>query len=385
MVKRNLITKTKKQPVVRKSVTSEEKHVGLETVDWIGVKDIHRATMDTLSHYRYFNDTKDGVKWVASWIKKYMTKEDLINYQQAETWRTSMTAASLAKMHMNGAPWDAERITWIKTKIQEAIDAGKQNKIAKMKEATTNVVKRSIADIVKENTSDFIGAIEEVLDTWFNGTWIDIENYSVYNELKKINAPSNTAKAIVDYYTPLKEEIEELINQKTPDLVEGYKHLTAARKKEYLKLINVIIDDAERYINSKKAVRKTRVAKPKSASQQVSKLKYLKESAEYKLVSIDPINIIGSSELWLFNVKYKTAIKCVTQAASGFTLKGTTLQGMDVSNTGKKKLRKPEDFLKEFGASTKAKANKLYNDLTTKPSEFNGRINEDTIILKAYK
>ncbi len=69
MVKRNLITKTKKQPVVRKSITTEEKHVGLETVDWIGVKDIHRATMDTLSHYRYINDTKDGVKWVSSWIK----------------------------------------------------------------------------------------------------------------------------------------------------------------------------------------------------------------------------------------------------------------------------------------------------------------------------
>lgn len=366
----------------RKSITAEERHIGVEVVNWQQVKNVEQSVYDTLRHYNYFYDLKDGVKWVAAWMKKHMSKEDLSNYQEAEPWRTSMTAAGLCKMHMNGAPFDTNRIAWIKNKLQEAIVAGSLNK---KKTGVVASVRMSPADIIKQRTSDFIAEIEEVLDTWTQGVWLDIENYSVYNELKKIDASSNVAKAIVEYYTPHKDELNELLQKKTPDLVEGYQHLTLAKKKELLKLITLIIDDAEKFLTSKKAVRKTRVAKPKSAAQQVAKVLYLKESAEYKIASVDPMNIIGASELYLFNVKYRTLAHVVTQSSSGFTVKGTTLQGIDVSNTSKKMLRKPAEALKELMGMTKAKSAKFFSDLKTSSSEFTGRINNETIILKVYK
>ena len=365
----------------RKSITAEERHVGVEVVNWQQVKDVEKSVYDTLRHYNYFYDLKDGVKWVAAWMKKHMTKEDLLNYQEAEPWRTSMTAAGLCKMHMNGAPFNADRIAWIKNKLQEAIVYGSLNK----KKVVATPTRMSPADIIKQRTSDFIAEIEEVIDTWTEGVWLDIENYSVYNELKKIDASSNVAKAIIEYYTPHKDELNELLQKKTPDLVEGYKHLTLTKKKELLKLITVIIDDAEQFLTSKKAVRKTRTVKPKSAAQQVSKVLYLKESAEYKVTSVDPMNIIGASELYLFNVKYRTLIHVVTQSSSGFTLKGTTLQGIDVTNTSKKMLRKPDEALKELMSMTKAKSLQFFNTIKTTPSEFTGRINNETIILKVYK
>ena len=364
-----------------KSITAEERHVGVEVVNWQQVKDVEKSVYDTLRHYNYFYDLKDGVKWVAAWMKKHMTKEDLSNYQEAEPWRTSMTAAGLCKMHMNGAPFDANRIAWIKNKLQEAIVYGSLNK----KKVVATPTRMSPADIIKQRTSDFIAEIEEVIDTWTEGVWLDIENYSVYNELKKIDASSNVAKAIIEYYTPHKDELNELLQKKTPDLVEGYKHLTLTKKKELLKLITVIIDDAEQFLTSKKAVRKTRTVKPKSAAQQVSKVLYLKESAEYKVTSVDPMNIIGASEMYLFNVKYRTLIHVVTQSSSGFTLKGTTLQGIDVTNTSKKMLRKPDEALKELMSMTKAKSLQFFNTIKTTPSEFTGRINNETIILKVYK
>lgn len=390
MVARRTIAKKKPVEVKiprKSSVATEEKHVGYETKDWTNVKDFDAAVYETLRHYNYFYDLKEATKWVTLWMKKNMTKEDLRAYQAAEPWRTSMTAASFCRMHTNGAPLDSKRIEWVKAKLKEAIDVGRKNLNVKLQDDTTvvNLVRKTPAEIIRQKTSDFIAEIEEVIDTWSTGVWVDIENYSIYNELKKIDAPSNIAKATVEYYTPLKEELEELINKKTPDLVEGYRHMTLKRRKEYLKLITVIIDDGERYLDSKKAVRKTRVAKPKSATQQVAKIKYLKESPEFKITSIDPSNIIGAEELWLFNVKYRTLIRCVTQAAAGFTLKGTTLQNMDVNNTNKKKLRKPDETLREIMSTTKAKIGRVYTDIKTKPSEFNGRINEDTIILKAFK
>ena len=160
---------------------------------------------------------------------------------------------------------------------------------------------------------------------------------------------------------------------------------TLPKKKELLKLITLIIDDAEQFMTSKKAVRKTRTVKPKSAAQQVSKVLYLKESAEYKVTSVDPMNIIGASELYLFNVKYRTLIHVVTQSSSGFTLKGTTLQGIDADNTSKKMLRKPDEALKELMSMTKTKSLQFFNTIKTSPSAFTGRINEETIILKVYK
>lgn len=368
----------------KSSVSVEEKHVGLETTDWTKVKDIKAAFRDTLRHYSYFYDNKESVKWVVAWLKKNGTKEDLKAYQAAPAWRTSMTAASILKMLTNGAPLPESDIVWAKKSINETIAYGREELKTKLQENVVNIPRKTPAEILKEKTSNFIAEIEGVIDEWSDGVWLDIDNYSVYNELKLIDAASNIAKGVVDYYTPLKEELEELISKKTPDLVEGYSHLSPKKKKEYLKLINVIIDDAERYLLSKKAVRKTRVAKPKTSIQQVAKVKYLKESTEYKLVSIDPASIIGSDTVYLFNVKYRTLIKATTQAAAGFTVKGTTLQGLDSDNTSKKKLRKPDEFLKDFMGSTKAKSAKAYADLKTKPSEFTGRINDDVIILKVY-
>jgi hypothetical protein len=121
-----------------------------------------------------------------------------------------------------------------------------------------------------------------------------------------------------------------------------------------------------------------------SADQQVSKVSYLKDSAEFKLTSIGPANIVGASEVYLFNSKYRTLSRLVSSAREGFTIKGTTIQGVDIAASGKKKLRKPEEFFKTAG-TTKAKINKAFTDIKTKPAEANGRINGETLIYKAFK
>jgi hypothetical protein len=230
---------------------------------------------------------------------------------------------------------------------------------------------------MKENTSNFIGEIEEVIDR------MDTE-YSVYDEMKKIDAPAVTAKAIIDYYTPQVDEMKELINDKPEDLVEAYRHMSAKEKRDYLKFLENIVDEAEKYSMSKKAVRKTRAKKPKSADQQVARVKYLKESKEFKLVSIDPSKLIGSDSVYLFNTKTRQMIHLTTNDASGFKISGTTIQNFDEKASSRKTIRKPEEFFTEFMKATKAKSYTQYAKLTTKPASANGRINEHMLILKAY-
>lgn len=363
----------------------EEKKVGYETVDWASVENFEDAFRDTLRNYGHFYGIKDGNKWAIEWVKKNYDKKSLAAFKVAEPWKTSMTVCSMCKMMLNGAEFDEKRMTWLRKSIQETIDYGKKKIAAKSEEVTTVSYRKSPAEIVKERTSDFIAEIEQIIDDWHKGVWLDIENYSVYNELQKIEAAYNTAKFVVDYYTPQMEEIQELVTKKTDDLVEAYGHIKIRKRKELLKLLTIIISDAEKYMSAKKVVRKPRKKKVVSTTQSVSKVTYLKDSAEYKIVSVDPTEIVGASVVWLFNVKYRTITKLVSSSSSGLTVKGTTIYDFDSDLSTKKKLRKPEDFISVTTKTTKTKINKEYDTIKTKPSAANGRVNSDTIIYKVYK
>lgn len=243
---------------------------------------------------------------------------------------------------------------------------------------------RSPMEIVKERTSDFIGEVEAVLDDFYKGVHLDIEEYSVYNEMVKADLNSFSAKHVMDYYIPLKEELEELVNDKTEDLVEGYSHMSVPQRKRYLKLVESIVSDAERYLLSKKAKRKPSKPKVKTADKQVTKMNYAKESADYKLTSINPALIVGASRVYTFHVKERIITEYVSQRAGGFEVRGSTIYGIDPERTRAIRLRKPEEQLSAFLTKTPAAINKFWDTLTTKTiTDVNGRINKDTIILRA--
>lgn len=381
--------KTVKTPTLRRGSNaaklSEERHVGRETVDWENVTDFELAFRDTLRHYGYFYDIKEGNKWAAEWVKKNYTKAKLADFKAAEPWRTSMTIYSMCKMMLNGATFDEKRMAWLKEGIDSTIAFGNQKRKAVKTNTNTTIQKKSPAEIVKERTSDFIAEIDAKLDAWTSGPLSDEEDYSVYNELQKVDAAYNTAKGVLDYYTPQMEEIQELVSEKTEDLVEAYSHMTIKKRKELLVVLKSIVSDAEKYMSAKKVTRKPRKKKAVSSAQIVSKVKYLKESAEYKVASVDPSDIIGAKIVWLFNVKYRTFTRLESVSTSGMTIKGTTILNFDEEKSAKKKVRKPEEFLSKTTKTTKTKINKEFVDLKTKESVPNGRINADTIIYKVYK
>jgi len=366
------------------SRVAEEKHIGSETIDW--TNQTEDKVLETLRHYGYFYDLKkDGNKWACEWVKKNYTKQEYTNFRAAEVWRCPMTVCSLCKMMLNGAIFEEERMTWIKSYIQKTIDVGASRKSSDEEE--TNVVhvrKKSPADIVKDKTSEFISNIEEAID--------NLEEVSIYTLLQQEDAAYITAKAIADFYTPALKELEELTGRKPKNpsdeyeqLVEGYSHMTKKEQKAFHKYISDIVTDAEKYMASKKATRKVRSKKPVTIAQQVRKVKYMANSSEYQVTSVSPDNIIGASIVWLFNVKTRNLTRIESTASVGLGVKGTTIINIDDDKCDKKKLRKPEEFIATTAKTTKIKMNREYNSIKTKPRASNGRINADTIILKVFK
>jgi hypothetical protein len=361
------------------------KHIGDEILDWSTVIDVQKAIQQNLHHYNYFYDQKDAFKWGYAWIKKNYSKADQEAYAACDEWRVNTTFGGLAKMHMDGAPFPERNMTWLKTRAQELIEAGRAN--LKAAESKSSGVKMPTVTI-RGKIGDFIGNIEEAIDLYHDPKApLDIKSYSVYSELKKINAPKSIAQATYNFYLPLYAEIEELVTKKTPDLVEAYKKNMPkiADQKKYMEFLKQLLDDCMSYMNAHAAtkIRKPRARKAIPTEKLVEKMKYQKDSAEFKLTSVNPANIIGAGEVYLFNTKYRTLTRLIAETDAGLSVKGTTIVNIK-EPVQKKTLRKPEDVIPQL-QSTKARAGKVFDEIKTKAGAGAGRVNEETIILKVFK
>ena len=367
----------------------EEGHIGYETTEWSDVSaDVYQKKItETMRHYGYFYEKKAYQSWMLAWIKEHMP-ESIEDFKAAESWRCTSTMSSLCKMELNGCILPESSKEFQLKHVEELLETGKVNREANVElDANDEPVKapkrKTPQELLAEKTSEFIGEIEGCVDEFTTGE-LD-PKWSIYNEMKRVNTAAQTARDTIKFYEPVKEEMRELIEDKTEDLIEGYSHMTTRQQKAFYKFISDIISDCEKYIISKKATRKPRTKKPTPASKQVAKVLYLKESSEYKIASVPPEQIVGAQAMYLFNTKNRVMKYLISDRRDGFTVKGSTIHGYDVEASFKKMLRKPEAMIETIGKATKSKAMKEFKALKTKESATDGRINRDTVILKIIK
>lgn len=238
----------------------------------------------------------------------------------------------------------------------------------------------SIQQRMEEKAHDIAGEIEGAIDEFIiNGCKSD---FSTKNYLLANQVAGPIAKRIGELFVPTAQEIREAIEGSDDQLVEGYSNFTKRELKKFAEFVEGIITDCQQMVQTAKANRAPRKRKPASPIKMVSKMKYLKEFAELNLKSIKPETIIGSSEVWFYNTKYRRV--GVYKAETGsVSVKGTTIIGFDIKESKAFTLRKPEEFFKGLSLGKRA-LNNAIKPLTTKPSQPNGRINEETILLGAF-
>lgn len=360
-------------PISRRS---DEKYIGAEVTVFDGI-DIETAIKQNLRHCNYYYSRTDASSWIGKWVQKNLTPTALKEFRAAETWRSCISIGTLCRMHSNGAPLPPERIEWIKTKIEnEILKYGRANMKPSVKVAATTRV--NPAQLVKRRGEEFIADLETIVDMWDNLT-----SFSLYTELKSKEIPAVVAKAIADYYSPLAEELKATIARKPDEqLKQAYAHFKAADLKKYATFIEGLVSDAQTYLTGKKAARKPRAKKEKSAGVLIKKVKYQRESKELKITSISPEKIIGAQGILLFNTKYNTLSYLVSSSKTGFSITGTTIQNIDDEKSFKKTLRKASENIQSIVAAPKAKTIKMINDLKTTQSKTTGRISDDVLILK---
>jgi Skp family chaperone for outer membrane proteins len=172
---------------------------------------------------------------------------------------------------------------------------------------------------------------------------------------------------------------------KDKELAEGYSNFNKKELKDYLNLLNKIITDTKKLAHNAKVTRAPRKKKAKPVDKIVSKLQYKKEDNEYKIVSINPVDVVGCSQLWVFNTKTRKLGVYNSKDADGLNVKGTTLINFDDTTSIHKTLRKPEVTLPEVIKSGKVSLKKLLPNINSVEQALTGRLNGDTILLRVIK
>jgi hypothetical protein len=172
---------------------------------------------------------------------------------------------------------------------------------------------------------------------------------------------------------------------KDEEIKEAYSNFSPKLRKAFLEFYEKINTACDTFIATGKASRKPRKPKAVSRDKIVSKLKYQINDSDLGIASVNPTEIIDSTEVWVYNTKTrKIGIYYVEALKTGISVKGTTLQEFDALKSRQKTLRKPAEQLKLFKGNAKTKYQKAFDDIKTTDTVLNGRFNENTIILKTF-
>ena len=239
----------------------------------------------------------------------------------------------------------------------------------------------SIQERVINRANELIGEIEDHVDNYYrDGTAFKPVDWLSQRDVKPM-----IAQKIADYYKPLYAEIFDALNAKDEQLKEAYSSWKKPKLKAYLEFIKSIVAAAETRATLVKATRKPRKKKEKPASAIVAKLKYKEKDEQYNVTSIDPKQIIGCNQLWVFNTKYRTMAVYNAMGPAGLNVKGSTITGFDEKTSIVKKLRKPEVQVPKLLDGGKVILRKFMDDIKCKSKEATGRINNETILLRIIK
>jgi hypothetical protein len=241
----------------------------------------------------------------------------------------------------------------------------------------TNVV--SIQERVQSKVDYFVMELEGKFDdVWHEQSGEEFVPYTwmVENEVK----PMHAAK-IAEYFRQRASDWIAIIESKDEYVKESYPR---PRKEmvEAAKFFTAVATDAEKLASNKNAARKPRKKKPVSFEKKIKNLKFKKDDTENKLVSIDPVKIMGAQKLWVYNVKTRKLGVYTAFDDAGLSVKGSSIENYKYSESICKTLRKPKDVLSRVLEGGKVVLRKVMGEINSKPVELNGRINKDTILLR---
>ena len=384
---------TKKQVIAHRTRTPKDHSPVWEGSETMDADQFMRHFHGAMSYYRLEFSGKDLKPAVIKWMTSVdCTKEDIAAFKKTKDNRCNVTMGAIASCLLRGMPvvradFNKGRDTaaWLRNEIVQIVEQGKydidEDAVVEVK---PTVAQPSIQDRVREAAYRMTEEIENAIESFqADAENFDPKAFKVLNLLKAVEAKAAHARIIKEFYSKDLAELEELANGNADEqLKEGYSHRSRKQVKNLITFYQEIMAACTMLAQEAKVNRAPRKTKAIPKEKLIAKLKYMKTNEPLKLVSVNPTDIIGVGELWVYNTKNRKLGRYVAAEFQTLGVKGTTITGFDEFKSVCKTLRKPEEKLKEFNAAGKVQLRKFLDDINATDTKMNGRINEDIILLK---
>lgn len=365
---------------------SERGTIG-EEPDWSNNKEVNYKTVlgTSLNWYNYLCDHKNYAKFMQEWIaamRPETAKKDLSRLDRLSEKEVNATTATLARMQLRGFPLSVDHEKIIHDFVN---DLKRLDKVKKVDEDKPTGI--SVQDRMRQQVSGVLSDIDKAVDdVLVDSVKVDFDKLrdSIFNPSFKAPHLAIIEKYLKHYIEEWEEAVNAMNNKFKDDtshqLAEGYaytggtKFLNNAIQK-FGALRGTLATEG-----SKVKMQRIRKKKPVDKKKMVAKLKYLKVCEELGLTSINPVDIIGASSLWVYDCKKRKLGYYEGEFSGSLHIKGTTVLG--VKPAFQKILRKPEAQMKEFVKLRKNQVVNYFTAIRAKSQELVGRTNTNLILLR---
>jgi hypothetical protein len=243
----------------------------------------------------------------------------------------------------------------------------------------------TIQDRLREKVTECAGELEGVFDEFCTAGAKMSADYKPIAVMRSMNIAPQMVNDIRTIWVDRLNEYQEVIEGKDSQLVEAYGHFSKIQLRNIVKFIEQVIADCGAYVQIKKVERKPRKVKPVAPEKRAAKFRVLMEFAELKLRGLPAASLVDKSEAWLYDTKKRKLIHVVADShTQAFTVKSNSVIGFSTVETQQKTVRKPAETIKAITAAGKPAARKIFKELTTTETPWNGRGTENLVVLKAW-
>ena len=342
------------------------------------------AFSHAFSWYNYFYGKKDAREMIVNYLETHGRKNDVRTLKRIPDSSIRLTTGWLCRMSMVGLELNEHEQIKLDNLLKEILESKQDEEVAEAP-VDDGVPRITIQDRLREKVSECAGELDGLFDEFISSGAKLNADYKPVVLMRSMNIAPQMVNDIKQIWTRKQAEFDAAVEGKDADLAQGYGYLSKVQLKNCVKFCELVISDCGAYVQIKKVERKPRAVKAVPPEKRAAKFKHIVDFAELKLKGLPAASLVDKAEAWLYDTKKRKLIHLVADShTQAFTVKSNSIIGYSTVDSQQKTVRKPGDVLKALGAAGKPAARKIYKDLTTTETAFNGRGTENLIILKSW-
>lgn len=340
------------------------------------------ALISAFSWYNYHCSTREARDIMVDWLQRQDRTDDSRSFARVPDSAVNVTMSWMVRCSLRGLELSADEQARVNIYVADSVHATQQLQRV-VEQTNTRVSRPNIQDRLREKMMDTGGELEGMYDEFVIGDGRLGADFRPITVLRSMNVAPQLVGELLPIWQARRDELEAVLAGNDVDLVEGYSNYGRAQIKNMIKFCEQVLADCGSYVQIKKVERKPRKKKPVSREKQTARFRYLRQDTDLALTSEPATKLVDATEAWLYDVKKRKLIYVVADSHVGsFTVKGTALVGFDVTNSRAKTLRRPAEQLASITMGGIAQARANFRAIKAVETRFNGRGNENIIILR---